>query len=656
MRKKTIIPGILFLLIINQNIFSQKPESVLFTVGDEAVTVDEFLYIYEKNNKNDENFYTPESIKEYLNLFINFKLKVKEAREQGIDTTRAFREEFESYRKQLTKPYMTDKSTLEALKKEAYDRMKWEVRASHILIRLAEDASSEEVQEAEKRINEIYKRAKKGEDFAQLALETSEDPSVKYNKGDLGYFSAFHLIYDFENVAYQTPVGEISRPFRSPFGYHILKVTDKRPYQGQITVKQIYVSVPPEADSLEKAQAKIKIDSIYSLLKQGANFNDLVEKFSDDQRSKVRGGELPPFTNFSYSIPENFKKAAFALKKDGDFSPPVQTSIGWHILQRVKLTGLQPYEELEKQLESKIKNDSRYRLTEENMLNKLKKEYRFKEKTKNLNAIYNYIDSSLLKKSWKAPENINPDLKLFQIEKQQYKLSDFARFMEERHKKEVYKNFDFAIHQYYKEFVKQSLIDYADQHLEEKYPDFRHLVNEYREGMMLFDITDREVWSKAMEDTVGQKAFYEAHKDQYMWKNRVDAVIFICQNEEVANKVEVLLKEGKNEEEIAQELNKENPLNISYTLGKFEEGENKILEPYFGKTGIFKVKPEKNSTTWRVLHLKQYYPPQPKKLEEIRGIVIADYQNELEKNWIEKLKKKYPVKINEEVLNALLKK
>ncbi len=648
------ITGLVFFsLLFTPKIQAQKSESVLFTIGDESVLLSEFQYIYEKNNKHDSNFNSPESIKEYLDLFIKFKLKVMEAKSRGIDTTQSFINEFKGYRDQLTKPYMTDKSTIETLKKEAYERMKWEIRASHILIRVAKDALPSEVEKAKAKIDEIYKRASKGEDFSALADETSEDPSVKYNHGDLGYFSAFHLIYDFENVAYQTNPGEISKPFRTEFGYHILNVTDKRPYQGQIKVAQIYVSTPPESDSTAKAEAKEKIESIYKDLKEGASWDAMVEQHSDDKRSKVNGGELPPFTNFSYSIPEDFKAKAFALKNDGDFSEPIETQIGWHIVKRLSITGLAPYEEIEFDIERKVNKDSRSRLSEENLINKLKSEYRFKGKSKWLDGFEPLLDSTVFVGKWDIPEGQDLNTRLCQLGKEVLTYKDFANYIKEQQVKERYSNIPFALQQYYKGFVKKSVLDYADRHLEEKYPEFRSLVNEYKEGMMLFDITDKMVWSKAMSDTTGQKEYFEKQKDKYMWKDRVDAVIYICKDKSTAGRVKEMLENDKSPDQIAAKLNSEDPLNVSYTMSKFEKGEEPLLDPYFDKTGIYIVEPGKTEN-WRTVHLKERIPAQPKKLNEIRGIVIADYQSFLEEKWISELKEKYPVKVNEEVLNSII--
>jgi peptidyl-prolyl cis-trans isomerase SurA len=648
---RSILLSLATLIVFSAN--AQKPETVLFSLGDTKVTLGEFQYIYEKNNKNDDNYYSSESVNEYLRLYINFKLQVREARQLGIDTTEKFQKEFKTYRDQLTKPYMTDQETTNELVKEAYERMKEEINASHILIRLEKDASQDKVDAAYQKIKSIYKEAKKG-DFAELAKKYSEDPSVKNNSGNLGYFTAFHLIYSFETQAYHTKVGKVSKPFRTEFGYHILKVHDRRPYQGDISVSQILLPVAKDATEEDKDRIKATINEIHQRLKEGENFEQMVSMYSQDKRSKNNQGKLPEFNSFSFNIPPKIKEVAFTLKNDGDFSEPFESQAGWHILKRNSLKPLKPFEEQEKYIRSKVRKDSRAQLSYDNLITKLKKQYRFKEYEENFEEMYSLIDTSLLAKKWKVEDETRFTKELFLIGKESYTQLDFAKFLEGMQDKQQYKKLKYAIDRYYEAFVNTSLIKYSDKHLEENYPEFRNLVNEYREGMMLFEIKDQMVWSKAMKDTIGQQAFYDRNIDKYMWKKRVDAETYICRNQDIARQVKSMIeKDGKSVDEIATELNKINPLNISYSHGTYEEGENKVLKDYFGKKGVFLFE-DNQSKSWRVLNMKKYHEPEPKKLKEIRGIVIADYQQELENQWIAELKEKYPVSINDKVLEELI--
>ncbi|MBL6964203.1 MAG: peptidylprolyl isomerase [Bacteroidetes bacterium] len=633
---------------------AQKPESVLFSTGDSKVTVGDFQYIYEKNNKNDDNYYTAESVKEYLRLYVNFKLKVKEARNQGIDTTEKFLTEFKTYRDQLTKPYMTDQETTDRLVLEAYDRMKEELKASHILIRLAEDASASEIDTAYAKIKKIYRKAKKGNDFASLAESYSEDPSVKNNKGELGYFTVFHLIYPFENQAYNTKAGKVSKPFRTEFGYHILKLSDRRPYQGDISVSQLFIPFEKDATEEQKNRTKQTITELYQKISDGESFEKMVGLYSQDNRTKGSNGKLPEFNSFSFNIAPKVKEVAFTLQNDGDISEPFESQAGWHILKRNSLKPLKSFEEMEKIIRTKVRKDARGQLSFEKLLSNIKKQYRFKEMEGSKNIFYSQVDSSLLSGNWQIANPSIFNQNMFLIGKKYYSQLDFAKYLEEKQKNQRYKTIPFAIDKFYNSFVNNSLIMYSDEHLEENYPEFRNLVNEYREGMMLFEITDQKVWSKAMKDTLGQLEFYNSHIDKYMWKKRVEAETYICRDENIAKQVVAMIeKDGKTADEIATELNMVNPLNISYSHGKYEEGENDLLTAYFGKKGVFKFFDDE-SESWRVANMKTYYEASPKKIKEIRGIVIADYQQYLESNWIEELKKKYPVAINEKILAELI--
>jgi peptidyl-prolyl cis-trans isomerase SurA len=645
----------LFFALLMMHIQAQKKSPVLFTVGDEAVSKEQFIYIYEKNNSREDNFYSEESVREYLDLFIKFKLKVKEAKTQGLDTAGSFLEEFKTYREQLAKPYLTDNETREKLMKEAYERMQWEIRASHILIRINEDASPEESQKALDKINEVYEKAKSGEDFNQLAEEYSDDPSVKFNKGDLGYFTVFHLIYSFENVAYNTALGDISKPFRTQFGFHILKVTDKRPYQGQISTAQILVKA--DRNNISDTSAKIKIDKAWQELEKGKTWNNVVKEYSEDTRSKQMDGELPEFNSFSHNIPAEIKEVAFQLENDGDYSQPFQTNHGWIILKRIKVEGLKSYEEMQGFIKTKIDRDARSQLSSEIALEKIKKQFKFREKTKRLAIFNETLDSTFFKGEWKIQDPSVYNKWLIKIGDEVYTQFDFAHFIEDNQKKFRFQSKEYGINKLYEEFVKSTVLNYYDIKLEELYPEFRNLVNEYREGMLLFEITDKMVWNKAMEDSAGQAEFHAMNKDKYMWKERAKAVIYICRNQEICDRIIQLLEKDPSlsPDSIAMIMNAENPLNLSYSKGLFEKGENAYLDPYFDKKGTHLLYDDKKDQL-RLIHIQDLYPPEYKKIEEVRGLVIADYQNKLEKDWIAELEMKYPVNVNEDVLNSIFTK
>lgn len=633
---------------------AQKNDDVVFTVNGEPVTVEEFKYIYEKNNANDTALYTEKNLREYLELYKNFKLKVREARDAGVDTTEKFKQEFSNYRNQLAQPYLTDRDVSQALIDEAYDRLQWELRASHILITVPMDAAPADTLKAWNEAMAIYNRAIKGEDFETLARQTSKDPSVQNNGGDLGYFTAFQMIYPFESAAYSMKkVGDISKPMRTQFGYHIIKLTDKRPYRGEIKVRHILVN-SSESDSKEKQQiAKNKIDSLYNKLVQGASFQELAKQQSDHIQSRANGGELPAFNSFA-TYPEEFKDAAFALKKDGDFSKPFRTIFGWHIVQRVEWKGLPSKKEEEDIIKQQVARDSRSEKTRDAAIARFKKDYAFKENKKSLKKMQKLIDSNLVNGTWKLAPDAKASATLFTLDGKNYTQKDFANWLEKNQQAGRYKDKKYAVNQYYKTFVDESVYNYQDANLEKKYPEFRNVAQEYKEGIMLFEITDELVWGKAMQDTLAQHHYYDMNKEKYRWKERADAVIFDVRDKATLNNLKKQLSSSNQPvDTIANNLIKKDPLSLNFTKSLVERGENPKIDSLTWKPGVYEA--GMKDGRYVLVKINKVVPPDYKKFDEIRGIIIADYQNYLETEWLKTLKNKYTVKVNEDVVNAMLK-
>jgi len=380
-----LITGMAFGLIAQES-------PVLLTVGDDPVTLDEFERIYKKNNNEASlNRQTPE---EYLELFINFKLKVKEAEALGMDTTTKFINELEGYRAQLAKPYLTDEKTKEEMMKEAYERAKLDVRASHILIKLPANHTPEDTISAYEKIMEIRERLLNGEDFETVARATSDDASVQRNGGVLGYFTVFSMIYPFETMAYTTPVGELSMPFQTNYGYHILKVVDRRPARGQIKVAHIFIRTPETMNDEQKAQAYEKAQMLYDSIQMGVDFGQLARTHSEDPGSAKNGGEIP-FFGTGRMIPE-FENAAFALEDTGQYTQPFKSFYGWHMVKLLAKKGIGSYKEMEPSLQEQINRGARGKHRTERYLSKLKEEYGYEEHLESLEPVYAAADSSLL--------------------------------------------------------------------------------------------------------------------------------------------------------------------------------------------------------------------------------------------------------------------
>jgi peptidyl-prolyl cis-trans isomerase SurA len=678
---------------------AKSQDQVVMTINEKPIKKSEFEVVYRKNNGKEANN-SSKSVKEYVDLFSLYKSKVFEAESLGLDTLSSFKSELAGYRRQLAAPYLTDKNTNENLLTEAYDRMRSEVRASHILVKVEETALPKDTLEAWTRISLIrnsvmgklpnaleianydkllkntseisrlfkmkdstlYKKRlasvrqmadtyKSSEDkFLALAPKMSDDPSVTDNNGDLNYFSALDMVYPFETAAYSTKVGDVSPIVRTRFGYHILKVYDKRANRGEIVVSHIMAKFPKDGTEQDKANAKTKIDEIYAKLKSGQKFEDLARQFSDDKQSSDKGGQLQPFKGGR--LPRAFEDAAFALKNNNDISEPVATPFGYHIIKRNELKGVPEFNDVKAELKSRVSRDSRSQMGKVALIDRVKRENNFKENLKNRDEFSKVLDSTYLKATWRA-ENASKlgNKEIFNLGGQSYGQTDFAKFLESQMSFRQNADMNELMKGIYKTWVEEKIVTFEDSQLDKKYIDFSNLYREYRDGILLFDLTDQKVWSKAVKDTAGLRLFYEKNKNNYLWDERAEVTIYKCLNEKVVKDLRKLYKEGKKEKEITDILNKSSQLNVSSENITYLKGENKNVDASW-KKGIAEkdIKDEKNVA---VIVVNTILPKSPKTLGECRGNVTADYQTYLDTEWLSYLKKKYTVKVNQEVLDTI---
>lgn len=630
--------------------FAQTDKDVILTVEDEKVIREDFESIFKKNNR--DSVITKASLDEYMELFINFKLKVREAVEMGLDTSKSFKRELKGYRKQLSRPYLIDQELLDALMMEAYERKKKEIRASHILINCDPNASPADTMAAYERIVALRNRIVAGENFSDVATSKggSQDPSVRDNKGDLGYFSAFQMVYPFEEAAFNTPVGEISDPVRTRYGYHILQVTDERPARGEIRTAHIMIRYEANK-STSKADALSKANEIHELLLNGADFAEMAAKYSEDNSTAKRAGELPWFG--TGKMVEAFENTAFGLEKDGDISEPFETSYGFHIVKRLEYRPIPTYKELKSEIKSKVSRDARAEMTKKSFLNKLEKEYDLQVDSKCLKPLYKAAkaDSAFSGKGLGPIKSKVLGKTLVSFADQTRSVGDFVNHLESTKIKNKQLSPEEIVDMQLESYIEDELMTYEDEHLEEKHREFRLLMDEYHDGILLFELTDQKVWSKAVKDTLGLEGFYEANKQNFMWKDRADAVIFTAKDKTVANKVKKLIAKGKSVDQIKREINKDTKLNLSTESGVFEKGDQEILDQLEWKAGVSKMI-EKDGQQIMVL-INEVLPATPKALDEARGLVTAEYQNHLEAQWIESLRSKYKYEVNEEVLHSI---
>lgn len=642
---------LLALFFMVATIATSSSQDILMTIGDKEITLDEFERIYNKNNNSiTANQQTPE---EYLDLFINFKLKVMEAEQLGMDTTKKFLVEFNNYKDQLAKPYLADEETREALMKEAYERMKKDVHVSHILLGLPSQPTPEDTLERYERALEIRQRILDGEDFETVARATSEDPGARINGGDLGYFTVFMMVYPFETAAYDLDSGEISMPVRTQHGYHIIKKHGERPAIGQVKVAHIFIRTPQEMSIEDQAEAKRKIMAISDSIKAGVPFADMARKYSDDKNSAVNGGELPLFG--TGRMIKEFEEKAFALENPGDVTDPFLSYYGWHIIKLLDKKGIGSYEEMESTLQSRALKGDRDRVKREKYLNKLKQKYNFTLNEGTYESLYSIVDSTAIEGNWKPGKIESGDEVLFTITGDKVRIKDFTDYIgkQRRRLKMPVENY---VDITFNKFLEEYLLDVEEESLPERFPEYKHILQEYHDGILLFDLMDQKVWTKAVEDTTGLEAFFKDHRDDYMWEERMKGVIISADSTVDLGKLmkkSSRIASGRWDQE---KVNKKFCDNDSISCVRFEEflveeGRNKHVDELNGKTGIGNVYKENGRSNFVVL--KKVVPPARKELNETRGQVTSDYQDYLEKKWVGELRDKYKIEVNRSLLSEI---
>lgn len=615
-------------------------DKVIMTVNKEPVYLSEFVNVYTKNNKNPDT--SPEALDEYMELFVNYKLKVAEAERLGMDTNQVFLKELSGYRKQLAKPYLTDSSFQKQLLRDAYERMLDEVKASHILIKIEGAGLPKDTLAAYNEALRVIKQLKSGSDFNTLATKHSDDPSVASNKGDLGFFTGLQMVYPFESAAFNTKVGEVyPTPVKTRYGYHIIKVTDRRKALGKVQAAHILIQ---DIAGPKKIDNKNKAGEIYNEIKNGLDFATAARRYSDDKSSAKNGGELPAFG--SGKMVEEFEEVAFSLE-EGEVSLPFRTNYGWHIVKLIKKMPVGSFEDLETLLKRRVARDERAKQTEQSFVEKLKKEYNFKAYSKNLKALTRVVDNRVFEGDWVKPQR-KMTKPLATWDGGQVTQDDLLFHIENIQRKAPKEDMSIFINHFYNEYLNDQLIAFEDSKLEEKYPAFKALMKEYRDGILLFDLTNKMVWNKAVEDTVGLKEYFENNRDLYQWKERANARIFMSSNPKLLKKAAKKAKKVKGVEEVIAAFNTDSDLTVRGKQELEERGDNEYLDAVEWKLGASDVK-EKNGEYF-VVYFDEVLEPTAKELNETKGAVISGYQTYLEKEWLSELRKRFIVDVNKDVL------
>lgn len=620
-------------------------EDVLFTVDNDPVSVSEFLRVYNKNLDlvQDES---QKNIDEYLTLYTNYKLKLKEARTRGLHEKSSYQRELGNYRKQLAKSYISDSKVTNALVEEAYERVSNDVKANHILVRVEETASPEDTLNAYNQVLKLRERAL-NEGFEKVRKEVHNGKTI-YGE-ELGYFTGFKMVYKFENFAFNTPVGEISQPFRTQFGYHFIKVFDKRASRGERTVAHIMLSLK-KTDSLSE-NLEERIQEIYKKIEQGEDFEALAKQFSEDKSSAPKGGLLKPFSGGQLSVPI-FEEVAFGLNAVGDISKPFKSKFGWHIVKLYAKKPVAPFQDIKPELEVKVKRDARSKVIDDALHTKLKKRYNISKEQPALDYFMSILNNDFFTRKWVLPEDFTGDKPLLKIGNKQFYYRDFGEYLlkNQRHNR-AKTDLNNIVNDNYNTFLTSNLVEYQEDNLEFENEEFAHIVGEYRDGLLLFDLMESSIWNAAKTDSVEVKDYYNAHKENYIIPKRINAVVASSGKQKTLKKVSKLLAQGMELDKIKNLVNSNDKIEVIFTEGIMEATHQALPKDYTFQKGISKV--YNHNSGYVVVQVKEMLPKETKSFEDAKGAVIADYQNYKEARWLNELKEKYPVVVNQSILKRL---
>lgn len=642
--KNLFISSLLVLIV------STAGAQTLFSYGTHTVSREEFLKAYNKNNAEAKP--TEVSYREYLDLYIRFKLKVRAALDARLDTLQAQQAELRAFRSQVATSYMNDEASTRMLIEEAMLRSKKDISVSHIFIAVPPLSDEATIKKAETKAAAAYARLVKGEDFSSVALEYSEDPDVKQNKGLLGHITALVLPYEMENIVYNTPVGKYAQIYRSKIGFHIFKNNVERKAIGTIRAAQILLSFPPDAGQVVKDQLKKQADSLYEALRNGSDFKELARLYSNDNITFQNGGEMQEFGVGRYETA--FENAAFALAADGEISKPVLTSYGYHIIMRISRSDIKadPSNALDfEDYRQKISQNDRMSVSQRMMMKKILQQTGFKKQPVDPTALKKFAESILAGST--APAILPSNTVLFTFPGKKITANDWSTFLMEVRNFENLKSGKTA-QQLLDQYVDAVALEYYRENLEKYNSEFAFQLKEFKEGNLLFEIMQRKIWDAAALDSIGLRKYYEANRSKYWWESSAEALIITCTNDSVAT---VARQRLQNDPAAWRTMLETSDGTMQGDSSRFELGQLPVVEKtVFTEKNLTAtlINQTDNSATFCYI-IKIYKERAPRNFNDARGFVINDYQSALEERWVTELKKKYPIKTNEAVLKALPK-
>ncbi len=636
--------------------FGQEEDPILFEVDGVPVYLSEFTYIYNKTNGKQAD-YSRKSLDEYLDLYVKFKLKVRKAKSMQLDTIPALNQELAGYRKQLADSYLLDKQVVKNLAQEVYDRKKQDVDISHIFVSILANPTPQDTAEAFQRALAIKKRIEGGAKFEEVALEVSDDKSAKNNSGRIGFMTAMLPagMYGIETVAYEGELNKVYGPMRSNSGYHLIRVNARRPALGEVEIAHLLIRTNPENENAPKA----KIDSIHTALEAGATFEDLVQKHSEDSKTKGKNGYIG-FVGIS-QLAKVFEDAMFSIKEDGGYSAPFQSQLGWHIIKRISRPGIQPFEREKSRLEQAVSKDSRLAIAKAKKLAEIKKQGNYREHKEVYDSFVSGLDKNFLTFRWR-PNLPKPDQTLFTLGKNfKPTLGEFGEYLgrSSRDRMRLARSGDVngVVRALYDSFVDEQVMKFQETQLEITNPDFKALMREYEEGILLFEATKMLVWDKASQDSVGLEKFFKGIVGKYKWRERAKVEIYrISKQYESQAKAIRDYAVAHTGEEVKAKFNTEDQIVVNVEEKLLEKGRHPQVNKLrweIGTVTALDINDKTNTISFnKVLSLM---PPSNKTLKEARGYIVADYQDHLEREWIKELRKEYKVKIRDKVYESLIK-
>lgn len=636
----------LFLAVVSSSFIFNSYSQTLFTYGNHSVNADEFLTAFNKNKTTSAD--SVQLLRDYLDLYIKFKLKVQAAKDIHLDTLPSMKADLQNFRNQIQDNYLDDEKEVNRLVNEAFDRSQKDVHVVYYFLNKNQTTDSVNELKTIKNFREELRNNEKND--AEILAKVNANSAIKIQKGDAGYITVFSLPYLFENTVYSLKPGESSLPLETKKGWYVFKNMGERKAVGKITIAQILFAVP-EGLEQQRAVTKKLADSVYDVLMNGSDFATLAKEFSDDKNTYMSGGVMPQFGTAKYD--SAFENHAFSLKKDGEISKPFETKFGFHIIKRISASPVpnsKTNETFMYNLKQEVLKDSRLEVAKQKFLKEILPVIGYKKNNVNEENLWQVSDSSLMRNKNVTAGKVNESTVLFSFnDHETVKVADWILYLQNSNA--VPGNDHSSYKQLFPQFIKASAFSNYASRLQNYNVAFKNQVEEFKEGNMLFEIMQQKVWNKAAADTTGLKNFYKAHKEKYVWSNSADAVIFSCTNKTVADNAIAQLRRRKTWREVVAD----NPSQIQADSGRYELGQIPVIDRTMFRDGLITL-PVINKTDGTAVFaqiIKVYPDHEPRNFQDARGLVINDYQNYLEEKWVIELKKKYPVKINEKVFDSL---